>query len=54
MATPADGVCVGDWEVSTPLELVSERPDVPEWHSLRLFGRGRRPGTFADGAEAAE
>ena len=50
MPTPLDGV-VGDWEVSTPLEPVLERPHVPEWHSLRLFGRGRHPRTFAAGAE---
>jgi hypothetical protein len=27
------------------------RSGTPEWHSLRLFGRGRHPGAFTAGAE---
>jgi hypothetical protein len=51
MPTPTDGLIGGEWDVSAALEIVLERPRVPEWHGLRLFGRGRHPGTFAAGAE---
>jgi hypothetical protein len=41
-----------DWAVSPPLvEAIPKRSDDPEWHTLRLFGRGRHPGVFAAGAE---
>lgn len=52
MPTATASLVGGDWELGTPLvEAIPERCDTPEWHSLRLFGRGRRPGVFASGAE---
>jgi hypothetical protein len=42
----------GDSVVSPPLEeAILERFADPEWHSLRLFGRGRHPHAFAAGVE---
>jgi hypothetical protein len=50
-----DGLAGGDWAVSAPLaEGVLERYSDPEWHSLRLFGRGRHPGAFAAGVETPD
>jgi hypothetical protein len=50
-----DGLARGDWAVSVALaEGVLERYPDPEWHSLRLFGRGRHPGAFAAGVETRE
>jgi hypothetical protein len=42
----ADGISIVP-SVETP----PERTDNPEWHSLRLFGRGRHAGAFLAGAE---
>jgi hypothetical protein len=38
-------------KLNAPVKEVvdSQRSGAPEWHSLRLFGRGRRPGTFSGG-----
>lgn len=52
MLTATERSVRGDWTMSAPsVEVLPERVDNPEWHSLRLFGRGRRPGTFGAGAE---
>jgi hypothetical protein len=49
--TATEGLTGSDWALSSPsVETVLERRD-PEWHTLRLFGRGRHPGAFAAGAE---
>jgi len=52
MPTANEAVARGDWGMSTPsLDPIPERVCHPEWHSLRLFGRGRRPGAFDAGVE---
>jgi hypothetical protein len=52
MPTAIEAVAGGDWGMSTPsLDPIPERVCDPEWHSLRLFGRGRRPGAFDAGVE---
>jgi hypothetical protein len=52
MPIAAEGLVASDVKVSAPQEEVAspERFRAPEWHSLRLFGRGRHPGTFDLGA----
>ena len=52
MPIAAEGLVAGEVKVTIPLEEVAapERFRAPEWHSLRLFGRGRHPGTFDGGA----
>jgi hypothetical protein len=55
MPTVTASLVGGDWESGTPVvEVIAERCDNPEWHSLRLFGPGRRPGVFASGAETLD
>jgi hypothetical protein len=52
MPTATEALVRGDWAVSAPLgEATLERGSDPEWHTLRLFGRGRHPGAFAAGVE---
>jgi hypothetical protein len=52
MPTAAEGLVDGDSPVSPPLEeVLAERFHDPEWHRLRLFGRGRHWGAFDAGAE---
>jgi hypothetical protein len=53
MPTATERLVRGDWTVSAPLaEAPTPRCETPEWHSLRLFGRGRHAGAFDAGAEA--
>ena len=55
MATAAETLVAGDWAASAPLvEAILERHSDPEWHRLRLFGRGRHPGAFAAGVETRD
>ena len=52
MLTATEGLVGGDGALSDPLaDAIPERYSEPEWHSLRLFGRGRHPGEFAAGVE---
>ena len=52
MATATERLVDGDPVVSDPaIEAAAEPGISPEWHSLRLFGRGRRSGAFQAGAE---
>jgi len=52
MLIPALRPVTGEVQLSAPVNEVVDSPRgrAPEWHSLRLFGRGRHPGTFSDGA----
>jgi hypothetical protein len=53
MSTAAERLVGGDQVVSVPpVETLPQRCASPEWHSLRLFGRGRHMGAFHAGAEA--
>lgn len=52
MLTATERLVGGEGAPSDPLvEALPKRADDPEWHTLRLFGRGRHPGTFGRGAE---
>jgi hypothetical protein len=52
MTTATERLVGGDQVVSVPLmDAAPERALSPEWHSLRLFGRGRHMGAFQAGAE---
>ena len=52
MSTATERLVGGDPVVSVPsIEAIAEPVISPEWHSLRLFGRGRRSGAFQAGAE---
>ena len=52
MPTAIDAVAGGDWGINVPsLDPIPERVGHPEWHSLRLFGGGRRPDAFDAGVE---
>ena len=52
MSTATERLVGGDPMVSVPsIEAIAEPVISPEWHSLRLFGRGRRSGAFQAGAE---
>ncbi len=52
MPTASDAVARGEWGTVTPaVDATPERARHPEWHSLRLFGGGRRRGAFAGGVE---
>jgi hypothetical protein len=52
MPTASDAVARGEWGTVTPaVDATPERARHPEWHSLRLFGAGRRPGAFDSGVE---
>ncbi|MFZ1996149.1 MAG: hypothetical protein WAU75_18705 [Solirubrobacteraceae bacterium] len=52
MPTATEGLVGGEWALSAPVvEAIPERCHDPEWHSLRLFGRGRHSGGFASGIE---
>lgn len=47
MPTAAEGLVGGEWGAIPPLaEATPKGRENPEWHSLRLLGRGRRPGLF--------
>jgi hypothetical protein len=53
MPTATEALVGGDRVVSAPLEeAILERYEDPEWHTLRLFGRGRHPHAFAAGVES--
>ena len=55
MPTATEALVDGDAVVSPPLEeAILERLAEPEWHSLRLFGRGRHPHAFAAGVESRD
>jgi hypothetical protein len=55
MLTAAEGLVRGEWTVGAPLvEAIPERFHDPEWHSLRLFGRGRHPSGFDGGIETLD
>lgn len=55
MPTAIEALVGGDQLVSAPLvEAIPERYLDPEWHTLRLFGCGRHPGTFDAGAETRD
>jgi hypothetical protein len=52
MTTATERLVGGDQVVSVPtMDAAPERALSPEWHSLRLFGRGRHMGAFQAGAE---
>lgn len=52
MSTATERLVGGDPVVSVPLIEASVEPAIsPEWHTLRLFGRGRHLGAFQAGAE---
>ena len=52
MTTATEGLARGDWVGSDPqVQAPPKRPDEPEWHHLRLFGRGRQAFRFAAGVE---
>jgi hypothetical protein len=53
--TATEGLVGGEWVVSVPVvEAIPEAGRDPEWHSLRLFGRGRHSGVFACGVETLD
>ncbi len=53
MPTASESLAGGDWNVPAPsVEAIPERCGNPEWHSLRLFGRGRHSRAFDVGVEA--
>jgi hypothetical protein len=55
MLIATEGLVGGDGAMSVPLaDVIPERYSEPEWHSLRLFGRGRHPGEFAAGVETRD
>lgn len=55
MSTAIEQLVGGDPVVSVPsIEAAPERALSPEWHSLRLFGRGRHLGVFQAGAEVRD
>ena len=55
MLTATEALVGGDLTVSDPLmDAIPERVADPEWHRLRLFGRGRRPGVFNAGVETRD
>jgi hypothetical protein len=50
--TATEGLVGGEWVVAVPVvDAIPEPCRDPEWHSLRLFGRGRHSGVFAAGIE---
>jgi hypothetical protein len=47
MPTAAEGLVGGEWAAIPPLaEAIAKGRENPEWHSLRLLGRGRQSGLF--------
>lgn len=52
MLTSAERLLTGKTQLKFPVNDMSigEHDRAPEWHSLRLLGRGRRPGTVESGA----
>jgi hypothetical protein len=55
MLTATEALVGGDLTVSAPLiEAIPECFAETEWHRLRLFGRGRRPGVFDAGVETRD
>jgi hypothetical protein len=55
MRATAERLVRGERAPGTPsVEVLPERRDNPEWHSLRLFGRGGHPDAFdAEGDKAS-
>jgi hypothetical protein len=52
MPTATETSVRGDWTPSAPSpEVLLDRRENPEWHSLRLFGRSRHPDAFNAGGE---
>jgi hypothetical protein len=52
MSTAPEGSVPGERVTSeSAVEVVPPRRATPEWHSLRLFGRGRHAGVFVSGTE---
>lgn len=52
MLMAAESLACGDATLSTPsVDVLPLRRDAPEWHTLRLFGRGRHSGAFRAGVE---
>ena len=55
MTTATEGLARGDWMGNAAsAQAAPKRPDEPEWHNLRLFGRGRDPRAFAAGVETRD
>jgi hypothetical protein len=54
MPTATEGLVGGVLALSGPLVDAPPQWRDPEWHTLRLFGRGRHPGAFAAGAETRD
>jgi hypothetical protein len=55
MSTATERLVGGDQVVGVPsIEAIVEPVISPEWHSLRLFGRGRHFGVFQAGAEISD
>lgn len=55
MTAATEGLARGDWVGSASVPPgIPQRSDEPEWHDLRLFGRGRHPRVFAAGVETHE
>ena len=51
MLMATESLARGDATLSTPPVVLPLRRDAPEWHTLRLFGRGRHSGAFRAGVE---
>ena len=52
MLTATETLACGDDTMSAPpVDVLPLLRDAPEWHTLRLFGRGRRSGVFHAGVE---
>lgn len=52
MPTEMEILVGGDWTVGeSSVEAIPQSSDGPEWHRLRLFGRGRHPSGFDAGVE---
>ena len=52
MSTATDRSVGAKWLPSAPAaEVLPERGDNPEWHSLRLFGRRRHPDALDSAGE---
>ena len=55
MPAASEGLVGGDWTAGAPVvEALPERFHDPEWHCLRLFGRGRHPSGFSGGVETLD
>lgn len=52
MPMATESLARGDATPSTPpADVLPLLRDAPEWHTLRLFGRGRHSGAFRAGVE---